>query len=273
MTLQEVLTAAVNDLAEHGFDSMARVDGWLLRIRAAAAAEFTPEADVARLINQTLEQVYRRQVEKGGLLRMHPGVSRYTIERLRPQLRAELSRRVMASAQLIRMNRSAAIERTLQRFSGWATSVPAGGSEVVEKREVKADIRKPMAQLPFHERRVAIDQGHKFTAALSETVATNTGAIAGLWHSHWRQPGYRYRPDHKERDLHVYAVRDNWAIERGLMNKGDGYTDDMTRPAEEPYCRCFYQWIYALRDLPASMRTKKGDAELERVRLELRARA
>ena len=173
----------------------------------------------------------------------------------------------MASAQLIKLNRTAAIEKTLQRFSGWSTSIPKGGSDVVDKLKVKGDIRKSLAQLPFEERRVLVDQGHKFTASLSEILATNSNALAGEWHSHWKQLNYNYRPDHKERDRKVYVVRDNWALKAGLMKAGAvGYTDDITRPGEEVFCRCFYRWIYNLRDLPPEMLTLKGSKELERVR-------
>jgi hypothetical protein len=236
MTLQEVLTAAVADLGANGFDSMERVDGWLLRIREAAAAGMTSEADIATLLQRTLQQVYTRQVDQGGLAKLNPGVERFTIEKLRPALRAELDRRIMASAQLIKMNRAAAIERTMQRFSGWATSIPAGGSDVVDKVEVKQDIRKSITQLSYRERLVATDQGHKLVSSINDIVATNAGAIAGEWHSHFRQPGYNARRDHVERDSKVYAVKGNWAIEKGLMNKGAGYTDDITMPAEEINC-------------------------------------
>lgn len=271
MTLYETITAAINDIVANGYDSVERVDGWLLRIRAAARAELMPEAELVGLVKSVLAATYARQVDAGAILKLHPDVARFTLERVRPQLRAELDRRIMASAQLIKMNREAAIEKTLQRFSGWATSIPSGGSGGVDRRETKTEIRKAMVLLPFAERRVAIDQGHKFTAALSATLALNTGAIAGRWHSHWRQRGYDYREDHKERDEQVYAVRDCWARERGLMTKGSGYTDDMTAPAEEPFCRCTYQWLYNLRDLPASMLTDKGSAELTRVREMLHA--
>jgi len=42
-------------------------------------------------------------------------------------------------------------------------------------------------------------------------------AIALIWHSNWRQAGYDYREDHKERDLEIYTLRPNWALERGFM--------------------------------------------------------
>jgi hypothetical protein len=42
------------------------------------------------------------------------------------------------------------------------------------------------------------------------------------------------------------------------MNKGEGYTDEMSTPGEEVYCRCAYVYIYSLRKLPDEMLTIKG---------------
>lgn len=262
----DVLTAAVNDMAEHGFDSAERVRYWQDQLRAAAEATLVPAAEMERMLREALTQVYTRLVDRGQVLNRHPGVGRFTLEKLRPHLRNELDRRIMASAQLIKLNREQAVEQTLRRFSGWSTSLPAGGSGQVDKRAQKKAIRKSLTRLPFEQRRVLIDQGHKLTSSINETLARDGGALAGVWHSHWRQPGYQYRPDHKERDLKVYAVRGNWALQQGLMTRGEGYTDEITAPAEEPFCRCYYQYLYNLRDLPAVMLTKKGETALEQAR-------
>jgi hypothetical protein len=262
----QVITDAVRDIEEHGFDGQWRVDMWLQRIRDAALASMTPPDVLERTLRETLTTIYTRQVDKGGILKTHPTVSRFTLDRVKPHLRAELDRRILASAGLIKMNRQASVEKTLQRFSGWSTSIPAGGSRVVDRLDVKTDIRKALAQLPFEERRVAIDQGAKLASSLSNILAVNNGAIAGIWHSHYRQAGYAARPDHREMDGKVYALRGNWAIERGLMTKCDGYTDEVDPPGGPVFCRCFYQWIYALRALPNDFVTVKGANELERIR-------
>jgi hypothetical protein len=259
----DVVTAAVSDIAQNGYDPV-RVDEWLILIRQAAERTLTPPHVVERVLRGNLSALYKRYVENGGLLKLNPGVSRFTLDQVKPRLRAELDRRIMASAQLIRLNREAAIQKTLQRFSGWSTSIPAGGSDVVNKNETKDEIKKALKQLPFEERRVAIDQGHKFVAALSETLAVEGGAIAAEWHSHWRQKNYHYRHDHKERDLKVYTVRGNWAQEKGLMKCGPaGYTDEITQPGEEVFCRCFYRFLYSPRALPDDMVTAKGREALK----------
>ena len=270
----ETVTVAVNDLVENGFDSMERVNYWAAALRVAAERDLVPEHRLIETLQRVLAGSYTRYVEQNGLLVQHKGIERFTIEKLRPQLRSELNRRVVASAQLIKLNREEAIEKTMRRFRGWATSVPAGGTDVPMKREVKANVTKALKQLPFEERRVLIDQGHKLVASISETIAENSGALAGTWHSNWRQPGYNFRKDHKERDQRVWVVRGNWALERGLMRKGaNGYTDEITGAAEEVSCRCHYSWIYNLRDLPDDLITDKGREELARVRAKVRSLA
>lgn len=269
MTFYEVITAAVRDITDRGFDPI-RVDIWIKQIEAAARRDMVSEDLLNRTLRSSLESLYKRYVDRGALLQYSPGVSKFTLDRIKPQLRAELDRRIMASTQLIKMNREEAIQKTLRRFAGWTTSIPQGGSTATDKNEVKGDIKKALKQLPFEERRVLIDQGHKFTAAISETLASDGGAIAAIWHSNWRQRNYNYREDHKDRDRKVFTVRGNWAAAKGLMKAGPaGYVDDITKPAEEPFCRCHYQWLYHLRELPKDMLTEKGTAELERVRNEI----
>ena len=50
------------------------------------------------------------------------------------------------------------------------------------------------------------------------------------------------------------------------MNKGDGYTDEMTKPGEEVFCRCYVTYLYDLADLPSDMLTQKGKNQVERAK-------
>jgi hypothetical protein len=267
-TFYRVLTRAIADLTENGFDSAERLAYWIAQIREAAVRSMTPPHILERALNDTLRSVYRSKIDGSEILRLHPGIARFTLERVKPRLHAELERRIMASANLIKLNRVSAIEKTIQRFSGWATSVPPGGTDAAKKVEVKATVRKAVASLPFEERRVLIDQSNKLVSNLSQILATDGGAIAGQWHSRWRQRNYDYREDHKERDGRIYIVRGNWALERGLMKvDGHEYTDDITAPGEEIFCRCSMRWLYSLRSLPGELITQKGRDELARVQI------
>lgn len=255
----ETLRAAITDISENGFDTSGRLAYWTEELRRAALRTLKPAWQMEEMLKFGLSAIFRRLIDRGGIARYHSGLPRFTLQRVAPHLRAELDRRIIASADLIKLNREQAIAKTLQRFQGWATSIPGGGSDTTDKRETAKEVRKALARLPFEERRVMIDQGHKFTANLSNILAQNGGAIAMIWHSHWRQTGYDYREDHKDRDLKVYAIRGNWAIQQGLMRLGEaGYYEDVTAAGEEVYCRCYAQYLYALRDLPKDMLTKKG---------------
>ena len=269
MNLYETLTAAIRDLETNGYDSTERVARWSEEIRLAAEREMLPPATMAKRLRDLLGAKYDTFL-RSGLYKAHPGIARYTVERLKPAMRRELDRRIVSSADLIRLNRQEAIEKTLRRFAGWATSIPAGGTDAVDTIETKTELRKALKQLPFVERRVLIDQGHKMIAAVNQVVAEGGGALAMVWHSRWRVAGYDYREDHKERDRQVYAIRGNWALQKGLMRKGPaGYADEITKPAEEVFCQCSGQWLYSLRALPRDMLTDKGIEELARVRKQL----
>lgn len=258
LTFTETITAAVADMSRFGYSSQARVDRWMKAIKAAAEREMVAPEVLRTELKRSLGAIYRSQVDQGGLLATNKGVERFTLKNVKPKLRAELDRRIMASAQLIKLNRTTAINDTLQRFSGWATSIPLGGSDVVEKVDTKQKISKSLKQLSYEERRVIIDQGHKFVASLNSILATNGNAIAFRWHSRWRQKNYDYREDHKERDTVVYTIRNNWAIEKGLMKATNGYSDEITAPGEEVFCRCSVEYIYSIEDLPKDMLTSKG---------------
>jgi hypothetical protein len=78
-------------------------------------------------------------------------------------------------------------------------------------RETAAHIQKAAEKVDYEARRVMIDQNHKLIANIDNVIATSNNAIAAIWHSHWRRPGYDFREDHKERDQLYYLIRGNWA--------------------------------------------------------------
>lgn len=272
---QEVIDAAIEDMAANGFSSVERLAYWERKIREAADASMTSSAQMEGMLRDALAATFKRLIASGRIAKNHPGIGRWNIEKVRPALRAELDRRILASANLIRLNREQRKAETIRRFSGWATSLPPEGVSDVNKREEVAKVRKPLARLKFEERRVLTDQGHKLTGALNNIVAVDNGAIALVWRSHWRQPNYDFREDHKERDLHVYGIRGAWAFEQGLAKKGEnGWYDEITAVAEEPFCRCWAVYVYTMRELERlapDMITAKGWASIKEARAKVAA--
>lgn len=272
MKFYEVLNNAIEDLLDHGFDSKVRLDRWLKALASSASTALVPESKLKQQVRSMLDRTFKASTTRGRLLSVHQGISEFTLQQIKPRLRAELDRRIVASADLIRLNRDASISRTLQRFAGWATSIPAGGSNVSSRKAAKKSIRRGIAALPFEERRVIIDQGHKLSASINEIVAVDGGAIAAAWrHVKEGLPAYDARPDHVKRDGKIYLLRDSWARTKGYVKPlTTGFTDQVSQPAEEVNCRCHWEFFYALRDLPDGMLTAKGKAALLEVRDKLK---
>lgn len=234
-SFSQIITQAVRDMADNGFADMQRLQNWIRKIKHAADKEIPSEYALAEMVRHGLVTQFKRSVTNHGIIKQFPQVSRFTIDHIAPILRNELDRRILASTSLIKLNREQAIEKTLQRFSGWATSIPIGGSKTVDKIEIKASIGKSLQTARYEVRRLNIDQGHKMLSNIAAVVAIQTGAIAARWR-HVHMANYDGRPEHIERDGKIYALRGNWALENGLMNKCDGYSDEIDQPSEFVYC-------------------------------------
>jgi hypothetical protein len=258
-TFRQVLAEAIADLADTGYISPSRIQTWIVQLRNAAERELGSEAQIDDAIRRGLGTQFERYVERAKIIERVPEVSRFNLQTIKPHLRPELDRRIVAAADLIKLRRRDAVEETLARFSGWSTSIPPGGDATVDKREIKADIGKSVAQFRYERRRVEIDQGHKLIANISEIVALDSGAIAGEWHDHGEHDrSYNARKEHMARTGRIYLVRGSWAHERGFVMPIYGFTDEIDKPGQLTFCRCWYRWVNSPRRLPAEMLTDLG---------------
>jgi hypothetical protein len=255
----EVLAHAISEIAATGYVQPDRIDYWAARLRNAAEQALGAEEVINRDTARRLGAVYDRLIERGKIVERVPEVSRFTLVQVKPKLRAELDRRIIASADLIKMDRRGAVEHTLDRLRGWSTSIPPGGDDTIDKRQVRATLGKPISEFKYARRRVDIDQSHKLIANISEIVANDAGAIAGIWHDHGEHDkAYDARKEHLARAGKIFLVRDSWAHKQGLLRAVNGFTDEIDRPAQLVFCRCFYQWLTSLRRLPDEFLTRAG---------------
>ena len=263
-SFRALIMEALREFAEHGFRSETDLQQWLLKLHAALERELPTDRYFKAQLAAALGRVFNREV-KSGIVKRVPGVSRYTLDRIAPTLRAELDRRIFASIDLIKLNKAAATQKTLQRFSGWVSSVPAHGTPATDFRAITREISKPVAQVKFEARRVAIDQGHKLSANVAHVVAMGSGAIAGIWHDRGQYDhGYDARKEHLARSGKLFLMRDSWALTEGLIRKGGlPYYDDLPdQVAQLPYCSCWMEFTTNIGDLPETLLTAKGRATL-----------
>lgn len=257
-----LLYAALREFALHGYTTEARLQDWLLRLHHALEYELPTDAYTRKQLAGALNTVFKRSVSTAGIQRRVPGVGLYTLDMVAPALRAELDRRIFAGVDLIRLNRAAAVQKTLQRFSGWASSVPPDGLRNAKVRDIAGEIAKPVRQVRYEARRVAIDQGAKLQSAVAHVVAKQEGAVAAIWHDRGEHDhSYDARKAHLARSGKLFLIRDSWAMEEGLIRRGAlDYTDSIEQPAELPFCSCWYEYATSPRDLPETVLTAKGRA-------------
>ena len=268
-TFRALLIEGLRKFATSGYRSEGDLQEWIARLHAALELELPTDKESKTTLARILEGVYARDM-RGGIMRRVPGVSRYTLDRVAPYLRAELDRRIFAGADLIRLRKRAVVEKTLQRFAGWVSSVPPDGTFDYSPRAISKKITTEYKQLNFEYRRVAIDQGHKLSASVAHVVAIGEGAISAIWHDRGEHDhGYDARPEHLARSGKLFLVRDSWAIEQGLVRRGAAtYTDQIESPAQLVYCSCWYEWNTQIQRLPKEMLTAKGRAWASGVRLD-----
>lgn len=264
-SFRALLREGLQKFTERGATSTYELQEWLMRLHTALENEIPTDDESRTMLRAVLDGIFAREVGAGGTLarvaKRVPGVLRGTLARVAPSLRAQLDARIFAGVNLIRLNKRAAVEKTLQRFAGWISSVPPAGAITTDLRAVATQIAKPVAQIKFEARRVAIDQGHKLIAAVSHVVAMGDGAIAAIWQDRGENDhAYHARPEHLRRSGTLFLVRDSWAMEQGLVKKTGTvqYTDEIEQPAEFPYCSCAYLYLTAPQRLPRELLTNRG---------------
>lgn len=234
----EVLAAAIADISTRGYVDETQLNLWLGRLRNAAERELGADWAIDEDVRRGMTSLFDRFVDGIKLpQRIEGGVGRFTKAQIKPRLYAELDRRILADADLIKLHKREAVERTLRRFSGFATSIQIGGDPTVDRQEVRQAIGMDVRNYKFVKRRCDTDQGHKLISNVAELVALDVGAIAGKWNDHGEaDTHYNARKEHMERSGKIYLIRGSWADKEGLLIPVNGYSDQITKPGQEVSC-------------------------------------
>ncbi len=233
-------TTTLRSLAKRalaGEFTAALLTSWLDDLRNSIDGSLPSEQVLQRRLAQTLGAKARQATSPSRIKKTQPGVGVFTAGQVQPYFRKELDKRIFESANLIKLDRERRVAETLQRFSGWLSSIPEGGTEAAKPRKQIKDIAAPIHSTLAETHRVAQDQGHKLMASISATLALQTDAIAGKWRSHGRlDPSYDARPDHLARDGKIYVIRGSWADDERLIKHPNGYTDEIEMVGEAVNC-------------------------------------
>ena len=146
--------------------------------------------------------------------------------------------------------------------------VPTGGTKDKAINGQITEIMEQIRHLAKWNRLFYTYKARSFPAEIEYIFMLAGNPIAAIWcYSNLDAQGeYQKTYDHEQRNRHVYAVRGNWAIKKGLMQVGpDGYLDEIGIPGREIGCMCSLQWVINVRKLPGNMITEKNDTKLSRV--------
>jgi hypothetical protein len=264
LSYNQIVNKALQELSQSGLNDPVQVAQWAERLRAAADGSFKPLNQVKTDVTKYFTTIYNRATRPRKPPRVTKSAPQQTIIRrydrsnLSKEAKLELDRRIVSSIALIKLNREISAASAAKTLIGWHSSItPEGESHT---KVPVSTVAKDLKRIPYEENRVIIDQGHKLVASLHDIVSRNSGAIAAIWHSHAHQIGYDSRPEHAARQDAIFIIRGSWADKEGLIKpaQSPGYTDQVEAPAEFPFCRCHYQYVFNLQDLPRSMLTQKA---------------
>lgn len=233
-----------------------------------------------------LEPDLRREYKKayykyinGGYKQHFPGVKAYRLEDMKPAYRKEVQNSVDNSLALIKTQNQEFMRKMQDRFRNWATiPTPEMRGPQATTTYLRLEIMKApevREEMTAHQHFIIEDQTRKLIANMNEITASESGAIAFIWHNRRDKkvtgaPGGLNKPtekhgDHWEREGKLYLVKGSWALKRGLLKKTPDVWYDTDIPDGKPGmpvgCRCYSSWITDIESIPEAYRdllTEKG---------------
>lgn len=201
----------------------------------------------------------------------HKGITKQSINDLKPKFRKELEDRVKISFNLMKNQENELKQRIASRFINYMTidSEEVRGNGASKKSFLDfIDFSKEGGIAENHALFILEDQTRKFTRALDDIIARENGAIGGIWHNRGdkKVTGYpegvnkptKAHGDHWEREGVFFVFRDSWAFKKGYIDANIYEKLEDGGVGVAIGCRCWLEYIYDLRDVPYNYLTKKG---------------
>lgn len=152
-----------------------------------------------------------------------------------------------------------AVEKLLADF---LDSIPGGGTKAAVVRSHVNPIKNALRDLLQWGEELNRLQATSFMSEVRDFLAQAANhPIAMTWHF---APWSCLVPGHRELDGQVFVIRENWALQKGLMvaPPAHGFADDAKRRRRELGCMCTTGFIFNLASLPRDMLTPSGVATL-----------
>jgi len=196
-----------------------------------------------------------------------------TFERLEPKIRSTFAACVKEAQEQAEPFRRSELQKALAAFEQWAKSIPLGGTKDRAYREAARDVRQALKAFPQWDKAYCGHKAYNFPTAVSRLFSEGSGGAspqgtqyAGPIAAIWRWGAWTHETEHERFNGRAFVVRGNWAITKGFINQSVAmYTDQMPHPGDDN-CRCHYQYLYSLRDLPPELLSREGKEALAKAK-------
>jgi len=147
-----------------------------------------------------------------------------------------------------------------QLLTDFLDGIPEGGTKAAVLRSHVNPIKKALTELLQWGVSLSRLQASTFMSEVRDFLTLCSGAIAMIWHY---SPWGCLVPSHKDLDGQWYAVRGNWAIQKGLMQVSpNGFHDEVKKRRRELGCMCTSQFVFTFTRLPQDMLTPAGSTSV-----------
>lgn len=209
-----------------------------------------------------------------GFQKNNKGLKSWRAGELKPLFRKQLRARINDSLMLIKTQNSSRMSILESRFLNWLEIKQQDSTTSTSLREMM-QVDKTIRKTDKHYNMILSDQTRKMISSFDNIVAEHYKAIGFFWKTRQDNrvvgnPAGKYpkstvnkmHGDHYERANKFYFYKNNWAINKKLINtkhKDFAYAEfDDGLPGQPINCRCYAYNIYDISDIPQKFLNTKN---------------
>lgn len=194
-------------------------------------------------------------------------ISAYDMRDVSPEFRKILEKRVLNSLNAIKIKDKKLLLELESRFVEFMMN---DKDKTIKNLRENLRANETIKQSKNYVRNILRDQATRMNDDIDYTNGMLNGAIGLIWHTQednrvvgnpsGKYPiGNELHNNHYKRNNVFFALKDSYATKKGLLNASIFEDlEDIKNAGRAINCRCDYEYIYDLRDVPSMYLSKKG---------------
>ena len=199
--------------------------------------------------------------------RKHHKMSAYNLKDISPEFRKILEKRVLNSLNAIKIKDKKLLLDLESRFVNFMLD---DKEKTMRNLQENLKVNETLKHSKHYVRNILRDQTQRMNDDIDYINGKLNGAVGLIWHtqndnrvvgnpSGLYPKGNELHNNHYKRDNVFFALRDSYATQQGLL-KAEVFEslEDISKIGRAINCRCDYEYLYDLRDVPSMYLSKKG---------------